>query len=167
MFKLPLILSVLCVFKNEVEGKKYLAEIKDPTTVEKVEFTNWHEPKKAGDYTIVPKLTYAEGSTLKISCKSADSFTNCQFKSPSGKLHRIGASGYPYSFGRYSNIPGINPRKVCGLQIINFQKADVGAWTCTLSYPSGPRSATQQLAIKDEGPTISSKVLSKEGEACA
>ena len=62
---------------------------------------------KHGDNQNAPVLTYAEGIVVQVTCKSDDSFTNCQFKSPSGKSHPIGALGNAYSSGRYSNIKGV------------------------------------------------------------
>jgi len=138
------------VTTNGTEKDKTHKGIEDDLATDIV-FDDWDDKGKGGaDYAAAPVRNYQEGSDVKLKCPSPIDFQDCQFKAPSGKIHKLGISGNPYKSGRVRNLHGVekfNPKRLCAILVNNLQKEDNGGWSCTLKYPAGSRTATQNVKV--------------------
>ena len=94
---------------NETEANEGMKDV----TENEVVFNHWDDDEKNGaDYAATPVLDYEEGSDVKLKCPSPVDFQDCQFKAPSGKIHKLGISGNAYKSGRIRNLHGVSQRQI-------------------------------------------------------
>ena len=105
---IALFLPVLILFTGDVESKTYLVttnSTKQNDLGQENTFSNWSKDEIVGvDYAAPPTVAYEKGSSVKLRCPSPIDFQDCQFKAPSGKIHKLGISGKPYKSGRVENL---------------------------------------------------------------
>ena len=128
--KAILTFTVLTIHAKGAISKMYFLKtkaIKGSGTNERVEddemkeiiFNNWNDEVKEGeDYAATPVIDYEEGSDVKLKCPSPINFQDCQFKAPSGKIHKIGITGKPYESGRVKGLLGVSTKILYSLQFL-------------------------------------------------
>ena len=98
----------LILSTKEANSKIYLVKTnltKQNDLGQELTFNNWSDDEKVGaDYAAEPNIGYEEGSKVKLRCPSPIDFEDCQFKAPTGKIHKLGISGKPYKSGRVENL---------------------------------------------------------------
>ena len=110
-----LILTILTLIAMKIDGKIFLVKTNDTekemeyASAKDITFKKWTDEEKGGaDYSAAPSRSYEEGVDVKLRCPSPIDFQDCQFKSPSGKIHKLGTSGKPYSHDRVKNFHGVS-----------------------------------------------------------
>ena len=102
-------ITMLILSIKDAKSKIYLVKTnstKQNDLGQVITFNNWsNDEKKVGaDYAAEPNIEYGEGSNVKLSCPSPIDFKDCQFKAPTGKIHKLGISGKPYKSGRVESL---------------------------------------------------------------
>ena len=123
--KAILTLTVLTIHAKGAISKMYIVKTKategsgnnegvEDDTMKEIIFNNWNDEVKEGeDYAATPVIDYEEGSDVKLKCPSPINFQDCQFKAPSGKIHKIGITGKPYESGRVKSLLGVSTKILC------------------------------------------------------
>ena len=105
-------LSLLTWIAYKGESKVYLvstnATNEQQKDAEEIVFNNLSDVDEGNDYQAAPVRIYNTGTDMKFKCNSIIDMIDCQFKSPTGKIHQIGISGKAYSSGRVRNLHGVS-----------------------------------------------------------
>jgi len=148
--------TMLTLYTNGIYSKKiYLVKTNvtgEPETNEgmKDDTDDDNDEKSGADYAATPVPDHKEGSDVHLKCHAPVDFQDCQFKEPSGIIHKLGISGNAYKSGRVKNLHGVekfNPKRLCAILINNLKKEDHGNWSCTLKFPSGSITSTQYVEV--------------------
>ena len=112
-----LISTILTLLAMKIDGKIFLVNTNatekgmDNASAKDITLNKWTDDEKGGaDYSAAPSRSYEEGVDVKLRCPSPIDFQDCQFKSPSGIIHKLGTSGKPYSHDRVKNFHGVSER---------------------------------------------------------
>ena len=82
----------------------------EPETNEGMKDDTDDDEKSGADYAATPVPDYQEGSDAILKCHAPLDFQDCQFKEPSGIIHKLGISGKAYKSGRVKNLHGVSQR---------------------------------------------------------